>query len=591
MKKSRYAFIRFCLPAAVFSAACWSQQYSIQTIAGDGTAGYTGDGGPAGEAQSELSAPTHVLFYSGSLYISDSANFRVRVISGGTINTYVGNGTEGYSGDAGQPSSTGQATSAEISRPGGICMDGQGQLYIADTANQVIRKVSPKGVIVTIAGTGAASTGGVPTGDGGVATNAQLNNPLDVAVDAVANVYIADSGDNVIRQIDVTNGYINTIVGTGPTSNALNHPTAIALDSAGNIYISDAGNHRIAKYSAGVVTTYAGNGVDGYSGDGGPATSAEISNPQQLVLDAAGNLYFSDSTNGRVRKVTPGGMITTVAGNGLPAYNGDGGLATLASFFIPQGLAVDAAGNLYIGDTQNNVIRQLSPAYPGISTGGVVNAASYAPQLAPGALASVFVSNLPPVTATASVPLQTTYQGVSLTVNGVSAPILGVYGSANQVNFQVPYETKTGSATIVVTVAGLASNTVTVPVTAAAPGLFLAGTAPAVQNYPNYTLNSSGNPVAAGGAIIAYLTGTGAVSPAVADGAAAPASTPVYTAITPTAAIGTAAAPVLFSGLAPGFVGLTQVDITVPSSLTPGSYPLVITYSGQSTVAGTIWVK
>jgi uncharacterized protein (TIGR03437 family) len=331
--------------------------------------------------------------------------------------------------------------------------------------------------------------------------------------------------------------------------------------------------------------------VDGYTGDGGPATSAEISTPQQLVFDAAGNLYFADSTNGVIRMVTPGGIITTVVGNGSAAYTGDGGLAKSAGLFIPQGVAVDPAGNLYVGDTQNNVIREASPAYPGISTGGVVDAASYVPQLAPGALASIFVSNLPPVTATASLPFSTTFQGVSLTVNGLNAPILGVYGDANQVNFQVPYETQAGAASIVVTVDSLVSNPVTVPVTATAPGLFLVGSSPAVQNYPAYTLNSSGNPVAAGGTIIAYLTGAGAVTPAVADGAPAPASTLTHTAILPTATIGTAAAQVSFSGLAPGFVGLTQVDITVPSALAAGSYPLVITYSGQSTVAGTLWVK
>jgi uncharacterized protein (TIGR03437 family) len=511
----------------------------------------------------------------------------VRAISGGQVNTYVGDGTEGYSGDQGQPSSTGAATSAEIGPPGGMCIDGQGQLYLADASNHVIRKISPKGIIVTIAGEGSAGY----TGDGGVATSAQLHTPLDVAVDAAANVYIADSDNNVIREIDVHNGYINTIIGTGATSNALNHPTAITLDSAGNLYISDAGNHRIARYAAGVVTTYAGDTVDGYTGDGGPATSAEISTPQQLVFDAAGNLYFADSTNGVIRMVTPGGIITTVVGNGSAAYTGDGGLAKSAGLFIPQGVAVDPAGNLYVGDTQNNVIREASPAYPGISTGGVVDAASYVPQLAPGALASIFVSNLPPVTATASLPFSTTFQGVSLTVNGLNAPILGVYGDANQVNFQVPYETQAGAASIVVTVDSLVSNPVTVPVTATAPGLFLVGSSPAVQNYPAYTLNSSGNPVAAGGTIIAYLTGAGAVTPAVADGAPAPASTLTHTAILPTATIGTAAAQVSFSGLAPGFVGLTQVDITVPSALAAGSYPLVITYSGQSTVAGTLWVK
>ncbi|MGA2147016.1 MAG: hypothetical protein ABSH49_18870 [Bryobacteraceae bacterium] len=583
MSKSCDAFIRFSLLTVLVSSACWSQQYTVSTIAGNFTEGlgFTGDGGPAGGGNSQLYSPTRVLYRSGKLYVSDSLNFRIRVISGGNINTYVGNGTEGYSGD------TLQAASAEIAVPGGICMDGQGQLYLADTANDVIRKISPSGVINTIAGVGSAGY----SGDNGVATNAQLNNPLDVAVDAAANVYIADSDNNAIRQIDVNNGYISTYIGTGATSNTLSHPVAVTVDSAGNLYISDAGNHRIAKYAAGVVTTYAGNGVDGYSGDGGPATAAEISNPQQLVFDAAGNLYFADSTNGRIRMVTPAGIITTIAGNGLPAYTGDGGLASVASFFVPEGVAVDPGGNVYVSDTQNNVIRELSPAYPGITTGGVVNAASYAPQLAPGSLASIFVSNLPPVAATSGLPLSTNYKNVSLTVNGVNAPILGVYGSANQVNFQVPYETKTGSASIVVTVAGLASNTVTVPVTAASPGMFLVGTSPAVQNYPSYTLNSSSNPIAAGGTIIAYLTGTGAVTPAVADGAPAPTSTLTYTTITPTATIGNATGQVTFSGLAPGFVGLTQVDITVPSSLKTGSYPLVITYAGQSTVAGNIYVK
>lgn len=583
MSKSCDAFIRFSLLTVLVSSACWSQQYTVSTIAGNFTEGlgFTGDGGPAGGGNSQLYSPTRVLYRSGKLYVSDSLNFRIRVISGGNINTYVGNGTEGYTGD------TGQAASAEIAVPGGICMDGQGQLYLADTANDVIRKISPSGVINTIAGVGSAGY----SGDNGVATNAQLNNPLDVAVDAAANVYIADSNNNAIRQIDVNNGYISTYIGTGATSNTLSHPVAVTVDSAGNLYISDAGNHRIAKYAAGVVTTYAGNGVDGYSGDGGPATAAEISNPQQLVFDAAGNLYFADSTNGRIRMVTPAGIITTIAGNGLPAYTGDGGLASVASFFVPEGVAVDPGGNVYVSDTQNNVIRELSPAYPGITTGGVVNAASYAPQLAPGSLASIFVSNLPPVAATSGLPLSTNYKNVSLTVNGVNAPILGVYGSANQVNFQVPYETKTGSASIVVTVAGLASNTVTVPVTAASPGMFLVGTSPAVQNYPSYTLNSISNPIAAGGTIIAYLTGTGAVTPAVADGAPAPTSTLTYTTITPTATIGNATGQVTFSGLAPGFVGLTQVDITVPPSLTAGSYPLAITYAGQSTVAGNIYVK
>src|ERR1700677_254828 len=308
------------LTLGVLSLSCaWSQQYTINTYAGNRTAGFSGDGGAPTSAQFNL--PLGLTFdSSGNLYIADSFNQRIRKISGGSISTVAGNGTGGYTGDGAA------ATSAELLGPSSVAVDSSGNLYIADTANHVIRMVTTGGTISTIAGT---NTGGY-AGDGGPAIDAELEFPTGVAVDAGGNVYIADSGNNVIREI--SGGNINTIVGAN-AGQFLNDPESVLVDSSGNLYISEQSGYRISKYSNGNLTVLAGNGNIGYSGDNGPGTDASVNEPTGIALDSQGYLCFCDTDNSVIRKISPNGIITTIAGTTIggivtPGYYGDGGFAT-----------------------------------------------------------------------------------------------------------------------------------------------------------------------------------------------------------------------------------------------------------------------
>ena len=339
------------------SWSTFGQSYMIYTLAGNGTAGLSGDNGPATGA--ELFQPLGVALDSaGNLYIADSDNMRIRKVSStGVITTVAGNGTPGFSGDGGPATSTG------LNYPSGVALDSAGSLYIADAGNNRIRKVS-NGVITTVAGNGAQGFGG----DGGPATGAQLFVPAGVAVDSAGSLYIADAGNNRIRK--VSNGVITTVAGNGAqgfggdggpaTSAQLFVPAGVAVDSAGSLYIADAGNNRIRKVSKGVITTVAGNGTLGFGGDGGPATNAQLYGPEGVAVDSAGNIYIADMDNNRIRKVS-NGVITTAAGNGTQGFSGDNGPATSAELYRPEGIAVDATGNLYIADTWNNRIGILTP--------------------------------------------------------------------------------------------------------------------------------------------------------------------------------------------------------------------------------------
>jgi sugar lactone lactonase YvrE len=336
----------------------------INTVAGDGIRGYSGDGGAATSA--EVNIPYGLAVDSaGNIYIADLENNRIRKVtaSTGIISTVAGNGTAGYSGDGGA------ATSAEINFPYGVAVDSAGNIYIADFGNQRIRKVTAStGIISTVAGDGIVGY----SGDGGPATSAELDSPTGVAVDGAGNIYIADLGNYRIRKVTVSTGKISTVAGDGiqgysgdggpATSAELYYATGVAVDTAGNIYISDVVNVRIRKVTAatGIINTVAGDGAGGFSGDGGPATSAELSSPWGVAVDTAGNIYISDVSNQRIRKVTAStGIINTVAGDGTVGYSGDGGAATSAELNYPYGVAVDSAGNIYIADTVNNRIRAV----------------------------------------------------------------------------------------------------------------------------------------------------------------------------------------------------------------------------------------
>ncbi len=329
---------------------------NISTVAGNGTGGYLGDNVAA--TGTRINAPRGVVVdSSGNFYIADSSNNRIRKVdTGGTITTVVGTGTASFSGD------NGAATSATIRAPQAIAMDGSGNLYIADTTNHRIRKVSG-GIITTLAGTGAAGYGG----DNGVATSGQLSSPAGIAVDASGKIYIGDTGNTRVRKIESNS--ITTFAGTGsPTyggdgGSALNAqfttPQGIVFDGAGNTYLADGGSHRIRKIDAnGNVTTIAGTGVAGFSGDNGPATSAQLNTPLGISRDTAGNLYIADGNNNRIRKIDTNGIMTTFAGDGTGSFGGDNGAATSAQLFGP--FSVHAVGNVvYIADTGNNRIRKV----------------------------------------------------------------------------------------------------------------------------------------------------------------------------------------------------------------------------------------
>jgi uncharacterized repeat protein (TIGR01451 family) len=330
------------------------------TIAGTGPQGFGGDGGPAIAAQ--LNNPAGLaLDAAGNLYIADSGNSRIRkVTSGGIITTVAGVGIAGYSGEGVQ------AVTTRISRPRGVTVDVNGNMFIADTDNNRIRKVTPAGIISTIAGTGTSGF----SGDGGLGIVARLSNPYDVAVDASGTLFIADINNNRVRKL-TPNGVIVTVAGSGslsgavgdggPATSAIIGPTSVAVDASGSLWIADVRTDRIRKVGPnGIITTVAGTGSYGFSGDGAMATAAQFANPFGVALDTSANLFIADTGNNRIRKVTPDGVINTVAGIGTRAFSGDGNQATMALLDFPNGIAVDAGGNLFIADTNNGRVRRVT---------------------------------------------------------------------------------------------------------------------------------------------------------------------------------------------------------------------------------------
>ena len=337
------------------------------TAAGDGTAGYTGDDGPATAA--ELNCPVGVAVDSaGDLFIADYGNNVVREVvkATGDIITVAGNGTAGYSGDGGP------ATAAELNGPRDVAVDSAGDLFIADTNNNVVREVvTATGDIITVAGDGKAATAATA----GPRPPPSWTAPRGLAVDSAGDLFIADTGNNVIREVVKATGDIITVAGNGKagysgdggpaTAAELNNPNDVAVDAAGDLFIADENNNAVREVvkATGDIITVAGNGTAGYSGDGGPATAAELNNPTGVAFDSAGDLFIADGGNNVVREVVKAtGDIITVAGDGTAGYSGDNGPATAAELDGRLRVAVDPAGDVFVADLDNNVVREFTPA-------------------------------------------------------------------------------------------------------------------------------------------------------------------------------------------------------------------------------------
>ncbi len=333
----------------------------LTSLAGMGHPGYSGDGGPATAGQ--IFSPVGIRAdRSGNVFITDKDNYRIRKRSpSGIISTYAGDGSSSAHGDGGQ------ATAAGITLLSGIALDRKGNLYICQGAGS-IRKVDTSGIITTYAGRGSGFSG-----DGGPATAAYMA-PNGLAVDKYGNLYINDQNNYRIRKVDTT-GIINTIAGTGTNgysgdggqATAANIQTKqIDVDTNGNIYLCEGA--RIRKISpSGIINTVAGNGILGFSGDGGSALTAKINAATGVAVDDAGNIYIADFENNRVRKVDVGGTISTIAGNGSYAFTGDGGPASVAGFYHPQDVATDQYGNVYISELFNHTVRMVQVCLPPVA--------------------------------------------------------------------------------------------------------------------------------------------------------------------------------------------------------------------------------
>jgi uncharacterized protein (TIGR03437 family) len=594
----------------VFSLCCVSllaqTPGSIQTVAGTGPAAFSGDGGAATSATLNIAVDVSAD-HLGNLFIADQFNHRIRKIApDGTISTVAGTGSPGFSDDGGP------AVNAQINTPTGVFADANGNLYIADVGNQRIRKVDASGTITTIAGNGSKGY----SGDGGQAVNASFYNSVRVVVDSSGNVLVADQSDHRIRKI-APNGMITTLAGNGagtPASGAfsgdgspavsasLNNPTALTVDGAGVVYFADHFNQRIRKITTdGNITTIAGNGSAGFAGDGGPALSASLNYPGGITVDAAGNLYFNDDLNYRTRRISTNGTISTVAGSGAPGFSGDGGAATAASLNGNFGVTLDLLGNLYIADSTNNRIREVYGVVPGftpsIPAAGFTNAATFLTGGSPGAIATLFGThlsrNLTGFVQSTSVPLPSTLAGTTVTVGGKTAPIYSVVNlnGVEQVSFQVPVDVAPGTGIPVVLNNGFASATAQIGLTATQLGIFTIDGTEAAALHSDYSLITAAKPAAPNETIIVFCTGLGAVSPSVPTGAAASGSVLSWSTATYTATVAGQNAPVGFSGLAPYYVALGQVNLTVPSGAPSGPQDLVITGGGTTSNVVKIQVR
>jgi uncharacterized protein (TIGR03437 family) len=621
----RVRFVEFIATAALAAASCHGQGI-ISTVAGDDTGTtscVTTEGVPA---TSECMEPSGIAMdKQGNLYISDGQYSRVRKIdTAGNITTVAGT-TYGYSGDGG-PATSAQLTLAGGS-PGfsGLAVDAAGNIYISDTHNCAIRLVTAAtGIITTFAGSSLCGY----AGDGGPANKAALLYPSGVALDSAGNLYIADTLNNRVRKVN-TLGVISTVAGNGnalysgdgvqATTTGVVSPDGVTFDSTGNLYISE--SDRIRKVNtSGIINTIAGatTGVQtpGSSGDGGLATAALLNGPLGLVVDPSGNLYIADNQNLRVRKINTAVIISEYAGVFGPVSTplGDGGPATSAYIGNPLGLLLDAAGDLYITETGNSTningagngsngnVRKVAPAAPAITPGGVVGASAFGgfTSASQGSWIEIYGSNLASGTRSW---LASDFQGVnaptsldetSVTIGGQAAFVDFI--SPGQVDALVPSNVDTGVQPVTLKTAAGTSDAVNITVNAIEPGLLapssfiIGGIQYAVALFLDGTYvlpegaiaGITSRPAKPGDIIVLYGTGFGPVTPDIPAGQLVEQNNTLASSFQ--MSIGGVAVTVGYKGLAPDATGLYQFNITVPSLGLTGASPLTFAVGG---VGGT----
>jgi uncharacterized protein (TIGR03437 family) len=556
---------------------------------------------------------------SGNLYSANLSNMILKVSTTGTVTTVAGGGPANSSGLVGD---NGPATNAILSYPSGVAVDASGNVYIADTGHNRIRMVSTSGTITTVAGPGSSNG---TLGDGGPAAGATLSVPAGLALDSLGNIYIADTGHNRVRKVSL-DGTIDTVAGNGSASGALgdggqaakatvSQPTGIAVDASGDLYIADSGNKRIRMVSpAGIIRTVAGNGTFAYAGDGGLATLAAIGGveeaeftywyfPQGLALDGSGNLYISDTANRRLRVLTLDGKINTIAGDGGATSTGDNGPATSAGIPTICSVALGNGGEVYV--TDGNTVRVLTPTgkpvYPGPSyeAGGVVGASAFGAtsQLALGSWVEIHGSYLAPDSRSwtgadfSGVNAPIALDGTSVTIGG--QPAFVSYISPGQINAQVPTNIGSGSQQTIVTttygktVAYVATVNGVLPRLLAPSSFDIGSVQYAVALFPDnatYVLPSGAiagvpsRPAKTGDTITLYGIGFGSVTPNSPAGQIIEAGNSLVLPFTVN--IGSATATTQYAGLAPGTVGLFQFNVVVPKLSYTGAVPLSFTLGG-----------
>ncbi|MEI9812088.1 MAG: hypothetical protein WDO18_05170 [Acidobacteriota bacterium] len=527
-------------------------RYTLSTVAGSGNTGSTTGSGPAlltpiGRTKGiALDSQNRLVFSGGS---------RIWRLTDSNLETLAGNGTATSTGD------NGPALQATVNAPDAIVIDAQDQIYFSERSPSKIRRIS-NGQIANVLDSTKSSNFFATQG-----FDIDANGQFIVTADLTVAKY---NGQTYTELVDQSNFKI-------PVSS----PAGLAIGPNGDYFVSNQSPDQILRITpAGVATIYAGIGTPGFSGDGGPATSAQVNDPAGLVFDPQGTLFFVDQGNSRIRSITPDGTIRTIAGSGLSGFAGDGLTGPFAGFGVPTGIAIDRSGNLYVSDTFSERIRKLTKeTVPAPKPAALLHGASGSPKLAPGGLFSLYGELLSNTTKiTGSTPWPRTIDSVAVTINGVAAPLY--YVSPSQINGQIPYETALGTATALVSVNGSDPISIQFQVVAANPGILVYNGTRAVAVNPNGSVNAQNAPAKPGDVELLYFSGIGVPDVTVATGEGSPSDPLARAKYQYQIKLNGQVVDVAYLGLAPTFPALCQANFTIPN-LPAGEYELVMVINGE----------